>query len=300
MPPQEKLLQDWERYLEQSDGLNLGAEGVTTSMVYWADVFYPKAGGTSNSFESAREAEDEATLEEDLDWIDQLPEDEQAYMADLQEKLFSDPRVALDESEDPVTSAEGDKELEKFTDWIPGSVKRFALRLLKPTHYYFLNKKAPLEGADYFVRDHIRGLFINQLMDDAKQNQDGAHIVVSHSMGTVISYDCFKNVEQCPQVDAYITLGSPLGYSEMHEKFTPRLRSEEAFPSEKLKGSWVNIFDEGDLVVAGAPLKQKFLNNGKEIIVEEEVRNPGYIRHGADLYLAQSTLRQRLAELLDL
>jgi surfactin synthase thioesterase subunit len=42
---------------------------------------------------------------------------------------------------------------------------------------------------------------------DATATDDGPHVVVSHSMGTVISYDCLKNLEA--QKTKYL----PLEYS---------------------------------------------------------------------------------------
>ena len=44
------------------------------------------------------------------------------------------------------------------------------------------------------------------------------HVVVSHSMGTVIAYDCLKRVDGCAAVDGLITIGSPLGLDEIQDK----------------------------------------------------------------------------------
>jgi hypothetical protein len=50
-PPADRLLRSWERTLAANDGVNLGAEGVTRSMVYWADVMY-ESPMSDDGFES--------------------------------------------------------------------------------------------------------------------------------------------------------------------------------------------------------------------------------------------------------
>lgn len=39
-PPQDQLLEIWLQNLATDGGLDLAADGVTVSMVYWADVLY--------------------------------------------------------------------------------------------------------------------------------------------------------------------------------------------------------------------------------------------------------------------
>lgn len=39
-PASDVLLRLWRQALARDEGLDLGAEGVTSSMVYWADVMY--------------------------------------------------------------------------------------------------------------------------------------------------------------------------------------------------------------------------------------------------------------------
>ena len=58
------------------------------------------------------------------------------------------------------------------------------------------------------IQRTIRERFVQAL---ASPQVSRPHIVVAHSMGTVIAYDCLKRVAACPEVDGLITLGSPLG-----------------------------------------------------------------------------------------
>ena len=50
--PEDELLSIWVNALAASDGLRLSTKGVTSSMVYWADVLYEKPSGQEDGHES--------------------------------------------------------------------------------------------------------------------------------------------------------------------------------------------------------------------------------------------------------
>ena len=79
------------------------------------------------------------------------------------------------------------------------------------------------------------------------------HIVVSHSMGTVIAYDCLKRVADCAGVDGLITLGSPLGLDEIQDKLQPGWSADDGFPHEKVGAEWINVYDRLDPVCGFDP-----------------------------------------------
>ena len=51
-PPADELLEIWRRALADDGGINLSAKGITSSMVYWADVLYAKPAEEEDSHES--------------------------------------------------------------------------------------------------------------------------------------------------------------------------------------------------------------------------------------------------------
>ncbi|MEL7450034.1 MAG: hypothetical protein AAFN78_12550, partial [Pseudomonadota bacterium] len=126
------------------------------------------------------------------------------------------------------------------------------------------------------------------------------HVVISHSMGTVISYDCLKNVADCPSVSAYMTVGSPLGLSEVHDNFKPEYNKRNAFPIEKVGGGWVNVYDRLDPVAFDARIANDYQKDGSEVIVDERVRNTGAWRHSSNKYYGQAALTDHLRTLLEL
>lgn len=127
---------------------------------------------------------------------------------------------------------------------------------------------------------------------------NGPHVVISHSMGTVIAYDCLKRVEDCPKVDALFTLGSPLGLDEIQDKLKPEWSRDDGFPGN-VQTAWVNVFDKLDPVAGFDPsFAHDYLRTGERVV--EDIHEPswGKWRHSITKYLYGPKLRSRLRELL--
>ena len=82
-PAADVLTGIWERALADDDGIDLGAEGVTASMVYWADVLYPEPAGSSLESVGDQLAEGAA----DPGWDDGLDAADGTWVAALAERL---------------------------------------------------------------------------------------------------------------------------------------------------------------------------------------------------------------------
>jgi pimeloyl-ACP methyl ester carboxylesterase len=129
----------------------------------------------------------------------------------------------------------------------------------------------------------------------------GPHVVISHSMGTVIAYDCLKRVADCPRVDALMTIGSPLGLDEVQDKLQPGWSREDGFPSATLKDRWVNVFDRLDVVAAFDPeISNDYRKGGDRVIDDLNEQNWGTWRHNISNYLAGAELRGKLQQMLEL
>jgi hypothetical protein len=302
-PPKQKLLENWEAYLAQG-GLDLPGSGVTTSMVYWADVMYAKPVEEDADFESVDEGLGTSETDEELAWIDDLPADERAFVESFRATLGFDKDSPQGDSYEPTALEVDEDELASLRFEaipLPWFIKRRVMKaLLKDVHHYLFNAKfSPRPGEEYQVQDHIRKLFVDQLKEDTANNA-GPHVVVSHSMGTVISYDCLKNVPDCPLVSAYMTVGSPLGLSEVHDNFRPKYLKRDAFPSAKVAGNWVNVYDRLDPVAFDARIANDYQKGGAEVVVDERVRNSGKWRHSSYKYYGQEALCNHLKSLLQL
>ncbi|MEM9303392.1 MAG: hypothetical protein AAGE01_14850 [Pseudomonadota bacterium] len=303
-PPKDQLLDNWKYYLS-AGGLDLDANDVSCSMVYWADVMYPEPEADASSFESDSGDVGTVSEDDDLSWIDDVPRKERAFVDSLRQRLrFDVESPGNDEyvAEIPMEpSSEEQSPIPFEAVPLPWFIKRRAMkRLLKDVYYYLFNKpwKHATSGNEVLVRDHIRELFINQLAADAAGN-DGAHVVVGHSMGTVISYDCLKHVDACVPVTAYMTVGSPLGISEVHDNFAGYDR-RDAFPAEKLGGGWVNVYDRLDPVAFDARLANDYQRERTKVIIDEKVKNSGTWRHSSWKYFGQEVLCEHLINMLEL
>lgn len=298
-PPEDRLLQSWERGLAANGGINLGAEGVTRSMVYWADVMY-ESPKSEDGFESLEAAGQEFERDEDIDlsFVDAAEGDEAEFVGSLIDTL--DFEADVDDDEEPPESEAG-VEFERIP--LPGWLKKRLMKaLLRDVHHYLYNTAhTPRPGETFLVQDEIRRRMTEALLDGEARAGDGPHIVVSHSMGTVIAYDCLKRVDVTPRVDGLVTIGSPLGLDEIQDAFAPEWTRDDGFPSERVTGAWWNVFDRLDPVAGFDPdLADDYRLGGIESVNDVSEANYGRWRHSISKYMGQPKLRSALTESLDL
>ena len=116
-------------------------------------------------------------------------------------------------------------------------------------------------------------------------------VVVSHSLGTIISYNVLYGRTARVLVPRFITLGSPLGIRGIQRHVEQPLRSPPCV------GHWFNAFDERDLV-ALRPLDHHNFGVTPPIENWGQVVNFTDNRHGIAGYLADRRVAERLVELL--
>ncbi len=299
-PKEEQLIKIWldalsENLLGNNDGINLSSSGITSSMIYWADVLYgdPVA---EESFENASGFENNELVankeeEPDMSWRETVKGEEKEIVDKLAAK-FSFDSLVNDDFAPP--KAEIARSLERVP--LPWFVKRRLMKwLLRDVHHYLFNKNfSPRTGFNYDVQNEIR----NRVLKKLKEVKADKHIVISHSMGTVIMYDCLKRVSECPAIDGFMTIGSPLGIDEIQDKLSPEWTRESGFP-EKLKGSWINVYDMLDPVTGfDGNIANDFRKGGDEIVEVINEQNWGPWRHNITNYLSGPKLRTALNRLL--
>lgn len=313
-PAPDELHSLWLRALARDDGLDCNTEGITSSMVYWADVMYASPDPNVEQLEAADdllEAQQEArpgTEAETSAWREQLPPDERAFVESLAEQLGTD---LPDDVAPPTETARGKaagepgtlskKEMEAVAVLervpLPWFIKRPIMKLLlRDVHHYLFNTRySPRPGASFEVQKEIRRRFVDAVKEGAATG--GPHIVISHSMGTVVAYDSLKRVAECPEVDALFTIGSPLGLDEIQDKFKPEWSRAEGFPA-KVKGPWINVYDPLDPVVGFDPkFGNDYLRGGQGAVEDIKEENWGKWRHSITKYLYGPKLRDRLGKL---
>ena len=279
-PPANQLLAEWTAALGEG-GLSL--EGVSTSMVYWADVLYgaPEAG----ELESLGPPPDEETPDGIDDAVGADGPDERAFVAGLSTKLLAAERAAAAEAA-----------LERVP--LPWWVKRRILKaFVRDAHHYLFNAAhSPRPGTRYRVRSEIRARVVRAL---AQAPDHGPHVVVAHSLGSVIAYDVLKRVHDVPPVDALLTLGSPLGIDEVQDRLRPEWSRRDGFPYERVRSGWVNVYDPLDVIcLLDGTLADDFQRGGTDSVDDVRVFNDGRWRHSFDKYAVQPALTSRLSDYL--
>jgi len=326
-PPAEELERIWVRALANaSEPLALGDSGVTTSMVYWADLLYEKSIEDTSSFESTLESTASAVdAGEEVAPPVAATEEERKFIEGLRDALTTMSKEQVDAAvaaEGPnarmaagpkpgggpssgagpggaAGAAPGGPTLERIP--LPWFIKRRIMNaFLRDVHHYLfdVNYAPPGRAPQVRIQQTIRKLFVDAI---CAQDVSRPHVVVSHSMGTVIAYDCLKRVETCKGVDGLITIGSPLGLDEVQDKLQPGWSRAGGFPGEKVAGKWINLYDRLDPVCGLDPkLANDYMKTGLPSVEDIEVENGGWWRHSATKYLAQPQFCRSLRKLLEL
>ncbi len=301
-PPADDLLAIWRRTLaEAAEPLPLGDLGVASSRVYWADQMYEKPDMDLAAHEGVLENTPQAI---DASGGSELPvaanAQEAAFIEAMRRRLttMSDAEIdAAAASHAPAPAGTGGAgALERVP--LPWFLKKPLMSvLLRDVHHYLFDKEfGPPGRAPVRIQQTIRKRFVEAL---AAPGITGPHVVVSHSMGTVIAYDCLKRVAACPQVDGLITIGSPLGLDEVQDQMQPGWNRDNGFPHERLGDRWFNLFDRLDPVCGFDPsLNDDYRRGGAATVLDQAVGNPGAWRHSATKYMRQPGFVQALRSLL--
>jgi hypothetical protein len=292
-PASERLLTAWKRDLaDGGDGLDLDVVGVTSSMVYWADVMYAGTSDAGSEHESIEYEglEPGALTEIDESYIGSASPEERAFLEAMIAAFGLDTELGEPTVRDLVPP--DDREAVP----LPWFVKRPLMRvLLRDVHHYLFNAAhSPRPGAHYRVRDEIRSRFVA----DLEANATRPHLVVGHSLGSVIAYDCLKRVPGCPPVDLLVTLGSPLGLSEVQDRLTPEWSRTDGYPGGL--PNWVNVSDRLDPVCIDPRLANDYRRGGERVVDDVIVSNPGAFRHPSGKYFRQQATQRAIREGLGL
>jgi hypothetical protein len=293
-PARDELLDLWRVALLDNGGVDLDEAGVSMSLVYWADMLYPEPLPQAYALESSESDLGQTAPEQaaDLAWLPELPLDEQAFVVALGLKTGLDPRSpGAPEQADVVTGSP----LEAVP--LPGFLKKRLMKIwLRDVHHYLYDVTfSPRPGESYQLRRDIR----RRTVDALRQGQPtGPRVVVAHSLGTVIAYDVLTALDEAPPIDALITLGSPLGLSEIQQALSPPWTAVDGWPARSLgSGRWWNVSDRLDPVCGVDPMiAGEFCRAGLPLVNDVIVNNRGAWRHSVVEYLGQKALREMLRD----
>ncbi len=294
-PLSDVVLASWRRALARDDGIDLGAEGITSSMVYWADVMYAEPKPETDFHESAEDGVADTNAEDvDLAFREEASPEEQEWLDSFVSKYNLDADIS---DEDEPSEEEAAAQFERIP--LPGWMKkRIMSAYLRDVHHYLWNMTfSPRQGKEFEVQTEIRSRVQDALRSGAESGPP--HVFVAHSMGTVMAYDNLMRVPDCPPVDGLVTVGSPLGLDEIQDRLQPEWTRDDGYPDKV--GRWVNVYDHLDPV---AGIDPKFANDYKRSgdleVIDINEQSWGKWRHSVLKYLAGAKMRQELGSMLGL
>ncbi|MFN0097481.1 MAG: alpha/beta fold hydrolase [Gemmatimonadaceae bacterium] len=268
--------------------------------MYWADVLYETPDTDPANYESSLEQNAEQV---DGGGLAELPiahtAAEAEFIEALRRQLTRATAAEVESGAAPMPEDPDAVGLERIP--LPWFIKKRIMKAwLRDAHHYYFNERfSPRAGVSYAVQDEIRARFVSALGKVPQHN--GPHVVVAHSMGTMVAYDCLKRVAACPSIDALVTLGSPLGIDEVQDCNKPEWSRADGFPSERIRSKWVNVYDRLDVICGADPhFADDFCQRGVEVIEDIAVTNDGAWRHAVAKYLRQPVLQATLRRLLGL
>lgn len=297
-PAPAELMRIWRETLASAaEPLPLGDLGVSSELVYWADLMYDKPDDNVAAHEGVLE-NTPAALDGGGGATAPQPRnaEEAAFLEALRQHMsgLTDAQMATA----PDMPAQPQGTLERVP--LPWFLKKPMMdAFLRDVHHYLFDVEfGPPGRAAVPIQKTIRERFIGSVCGKAVTRP---HVVVSHSMGTVIAYDCLKRVGACTEVDGFITLGSPLGLDEVQDKLQPGWSRDDGFPHQRLAGDWVNVYDRLDPVCGFDPkLANDYRKGGAEVVEDIAVRNDGAWRHSITKYLRQPAVAGALRRMLQL
>jgi hypothetical protein len=297
-PPAADLLRIWREALANaSDPLPLGDLGVTSELVYWADLMYEKPDDNVAAHEGVLENTPEA-VDGGGGAVPPVPKtaEEAEFLERMRKRMttLSDAEIAGA----PPVPENPQGTLERIP--LPWFIKKRVMNaFLRDVHHYLFDIEfGPPGRTPVRIQRTIRERFGTVLRTSGITQP---HIVISHSMGTVIAYDCLKRVADCAGVDGLITLGSPLGLDEIQDKLQPGWSAADGFPHEKVSAGWINVYDRLDPVCGFDPeLANDFQKGSARTIEDIAVQNEGTWRHSITKYLRQPKVIGALRRMLKL
>jgi hypothetical protein len=275
-PPADALKDVWDQDLFGRD------MGHRTTMAHYADLLHSAPGAIGADACTQEEALAALVLAAGAETADEPAPDDGDLLAGLTPEgqrlaLSLTMSMAAQAASQPPTLEEG---LTAILP-VPAPLRRLLLRQLlqrlipDADAYFFTNKKEP-------IRQRLR-----QTLDGVT----GPAVVITHSLGTVIAYDVLREPRFTNRtVPLLVTLGSPLGYTEIQDVVTKPLQ----LPAPVRL--WANFADSLDVIALDSTLADDF--QGAPRIIDARVDNPAPNNHAACGYLGASRVRSTVTAAL--
>lgn len=299
----EEIIEEWSRPLNETlDALKLGPiSREDIEAPYYGDFLYEKTKGMINLFKDSSiegwsELEHEIieemnvwALHSDLAKEQDLQESRRRLNAQLNETVFV---------RDNILGKKG-------VDSTKGNVKSVIHRRSSIGVATFLSNNFPgidgpvaklllRQAAIYLARQNVKNEVNEHVFNQTFKSRpkDKKAVIVSHSLGTVVSYYMINNLIQDYDIQALFTLGSPLGTNYL-SKYNPRPAD---FPNTI--ETWINCYDKRDFVSLNSPILEANIGFGG-VANWTNFNTSKEDRHSITSYLSHDHLAKEIKEQVD-
>ena len=232
-------------------------------MVYWADLLYEKPLD-----ENITDVNNQYFLDEKYV---KCPQDNKAETHEVRKKILSFVEKQLDKL---FLNDDNTINFESISDFI-------IHKYFKDLETYYSKKTLDSANGSLCVRDLIR----KRLTDVLNKYKRYEIFLISHSMGTIVTYDVFTLQLTDVKVNTFITIGSPLGIpvvigkiaKEYKEKFNKTFSPDTP---KNITESWYNFSDLEDKVAMNYNLADDFKENTNGIKTIDIIVKNNYAING--------------------
>jgi hypothetical protein len=119
---------------------------------------------------------------------------------------------------------------------------------------------------------------------------DGPVVVIAHSLGAIIAYDVLREAGPVQDIPLLVTVGSPLGVTEVQDLVTTPLRVPDGV------AAWRNVADGRDLVALDRTIRPEYAP--PERTADFPVVNDSENHHGIRQYLSTAPVRNAVRPLV--
>lgn len=246
----DKLEEWWKKSIEEGLNINLDKNNskFKFKMVYWADLLY------------------DSPLDENI--------------KDKKNKLYLDEPYLPREKD---FSPEQSPVRKKVLDYLQQKLENILLNDDLSSNYSLLTNKIVEKKfrdlATYYSNKEKRELIRERLVSELKKHKKDDILLITHSMGTIISYEVLTFL--CPEIkiDTLITIGSPLGFPLIKARIATEMNIKNKADMhlttpDNISKYWFNLADINDKVAMGYKLSNDYTANINNVsVIDYQVHN---------------------------
>ena len=155
----------------------------------------------------------------------------------------------------------------------------FIHRHMKDLESYYTPKYIEINGEKKLVKDAI----IERLLNKLWKHRNKKILLISHSMGSIISHDALlQNIPEV-EIDILVSVGSPLGQRYVIDTYKKELKESSInkfIVPENVKSGWYNFADLEDQVAINHSLSDIYRKNSAGLAIHDKIVKNNYSYEG--------------------